>query len=88
MCTNSLFVSDKRAEKSSSFISKHLVFLGECIEVMKSLESDSDDMILADPPYNTANKNFNKTKEFFDRADNLLENLLTYLEQNNSNLAS
>ena len=32
--------------------------------------------------YNTANKTFNKTKEFFDRADNLLENLLTYLEEN------
>jgi multimeric flavodoxin WrbA len=33
--------------------------------------------------YNTANKTFNKTKDFFDRADNLLENLLTYLEENN-----
>lgn len=32
--------------------------------------------------YNTANKTFNKTKEFFDRADNLMENLLTYLEEN------
>jgi len=32
--------------------------------------------------YNTANKTFNKTKEFFDRADNLIENLLTYLEEN------
>jgi multimeric flavodoxin WrbA len=30
--------------------------------------------------YNTANKTFNKTSEFFERADNLLENLLTYLE--------
>lgn len=38
--------------------------------------------------YNTANKNFNKTKEFFDRADSLLENILAYLEQNSSNLAS
>lgn len=33
--------------------------------------------------YNVANKTFSKTKEFFDRADNLLENLLTYLEENN-----
>lgn len=32
--------------------------------------------------YNLANKTFNKTKEFFDRADHLLENLLTYLEEN------
>ena len=32
--------------------------------------------------YNIANKTFSKTKEFFDRADNLLENLLTYLEEN------
>lgn len=32
--------------------------------------------------YNTANKNFKKTKEFFERANNLLENLLTYLEEN------
>lgn len=32
--------------------------------------------------YNTANKTFKKTKEFFERADNLLENLLTYLEEN------
>ncbi len=32
--------------------------------------------------YNTANKIFNKEKEFFERADNLLENLLTYLEEN------
>ena len=27
-------------------------------------------------------KNFKKTKEFFERANNLLENLLTYLEEN------
>jgi len=33
--------------------------------------------------YNMANKTFNKTKEFFERADNLLENLLNYLEENN-----
>ncbi len=33
--------------------------------------------------YNLANKTFDKTKEFFDRADNLLENLLNYLEDNN-----
>ena len=32
--------------------------------------------------YNLANKNFNKEKDFFDRADHLLENLLTYLEEN------
>jgi multimeric flavodoxin WrbA len=32
--------------------------------------------------YNVANKTFNKEKEFFERADNLLENLLTYLEEN------
>jgi multimeric flavodoxin WrbA len=32
--------------------------------------------------YNVANKTFNKTKEFFDRANNLIENLLTYLEEN------
>jgi len=32
--------------------------------------------------YNLANKNFNKEKEFFDRANSLLENLLTYLEEN------
>jgi hypothetical protein len=32
--------------------------------------------------YNMANKTFDKTKEFFERADNLLENLLTYLEDN------
>jgi multimeric flavodoxin WrbA len=32
--------------------------------------------------YNLANKTFNNTKDFFDRADNLLENLLTYLEEN------
>jgi multimeric flavodoxin WrbA len=32
--------------------------------------------------YNLANKTFNKEKEFFDRANNLLENLLIYLEEN------
>lgn len=32
--------------------------------------------------YNLANKTFVKTDEFFDRADNLLENILTYLEEN------
>jgi len=32
--------------------------------------------------YNMANKNFNKEKEFFERANNLIENLLTYLEEN------
>ena len=31
--------------------------------------------------YNVANKTFNKTKEFFDRADHLMDNLLTYLEE-------
>jgi hypothetical protein len=30
--------------------------------------------------YNTANKTFNKNKEFFDRADNLMDNLLNYLD--------
>jgi multimeric flavodoxin WrbA len=30
--------------------------------------------------YNTANKTFNKNKEFFDRANNLIENLLNYLD--------
>ena len=30
--------------------------------------------------YYDANKTFNKNKEFFDRADNLLENLLDYLD--------
>ena len=33
--------------------------------------------------YNVANKTFNKTKEFFDRADHLMDNLLTYLEEKN-----
>jgi multimeric flavodoxin WrbA len=33
--------------------------------------------------YNTANRNFNKTKEFFDRADNLMKKLLIYIEENN-----
>jgi len=32
--------------------------------------------------YNVANKNFNKTPEFIERADNLMDNLLTYLENN------
>ncbi len=32
--------------------------------------------------YNLANKTFSKTDEFFDRADDLLENILTYLEEN------
>ena len=31
--------------------------------------------------YNVANKTFNKNKEFFDRADHLMDNLLTYLEE-------
>jgi multimeric flavodoxin WrbA len=31
--------------------------------------------------YNVANKTFNKTKEFFDRADHLMDSLLTYLEE-------
>jgi multimeric flavodoxin WrbA len=31
--------------------------------------------------YYTANKNFNKTGEFFERADNLIENLLDYLDK-------
>lgn len=31
--------------------------------------------------YYTANQNFGRESEFFDRADNLLENLLTYLEE-------
>lgn len=35
--------------------------------------------------YNTANKTFNKNKEFFDRANNLIENLLNYLD-NKSNI--
>jgi hypothetical protein len=30
--------------------------------------------------YYDSNKTFNKNKEFFDRADNLLENLLDYLD--------
>ena len=33
--------------------------------------------------YNVANKTFNKTKEFFDRADHLMDSLLTYLEEKN-----
>lgn len=32
--------------------------------------------------YNVANKTFDKNKEFIERADNLMENLLTYLEEN------
>lgn len=31
--------------------------------------------------YNTANKTFNKEKEFFDRADKLIENLLNYFDE-------
>ena len=31
--------------------------------------------------YYVANQKFNKEKEFFDRADSLLENLLVYLEE-------
>jgi hypothetical protein len=34
--------------------------------------------------YNTANKTFNKNKEFFDRANNLMENLLNYLDSKNN----
>ena len=32
--------------------------------------------------YYVANQKFNKEKEFFDRADDLIENILTYLEEN------
>jgi multimeric flavodoxin WrbA len=34
--------------------------------------------------YYTANKTFNKEKEFFERADNLVENLLNYLDEKNN----
>lgn len=36
--------------------------------------------------YNIANKTFDKTQEFFDRADYLLDNLLTYLEDNKNKI--
>jgi multimeric flavodoxin WrbA len=36
--------------------------------------------------YYVANQKFNKEKEFFDRADNLIENLLTYLDENKTEL--
>jgi hypothetical protein len=32
--------------------------------------------------YYVANQKFNKEKEFFDRADDLIENILIYLEEN------
>ena len=57
------------------------------IQFKNSLVSFIDELIEAfyvnrGIDYNTANKTFKKTKEFFERADNLLENLLTYLEEN------
>lgn len=34
--------------------------------------------------YSVSNKIFDKTKEYFDRADNLMDNLLNYLEEKNN----
>jgi site-specific DNA-methyltransferase (adenine-specific)/modification methylase len=40
----------------------HKLFLGDCNEVMNRLKEDSADVVLVDPPYNTANKNTKKLK--------------------------
>ena len=46
---------------------KHKIICGDCIEVMKEMESDSVDLVLTDPPYNAQIKygnNFDDSKEW------------------------
>lgn len=33
------------------------IYCGDCIELMKEIESDSIDLIIADPPYNVSREN-------------------------------
>jgi len=40
----------------------HKLYFGDCNEIMDKLERDSVDVILVDPPYNTANKNTKELK--------------------------
>ncbi len=40
----------------------HKLYFGDCNEIIDKLDKDSVDVVLADPPYNTANKNTKKLK--------------------------
>jgi len=40
----------------------HKIYLGDCNEIMNKLKDNSVDIVLADPPYNTANKNIKELK--------------------------
>ncbi|MBI2575063.1 site-specific DNA-methyltransferase, partial [Candidatus Woesearchaeota archaeon] len=40
----------------------HKLYLGDCNEIMNKLEENSVDVVLVDPPYNTANKNTKELK--------------------------
>jgi len=40
----------------------HKLYLGDCNEIIEKLPSESIDVILVDPPYNTANKNTKELK--------------------------
>ena len=40
----------------------HKLYFGDCNELMDKLDADSIDVVLVDPPYNTANKNTKELK--------------------------
>ena len=40
----------------------HKLYLGDCIEIMSKFDAEIFDVVLVDPPYNTANKNTKELK--------------------------
>jgi len=46
----------KRKTTAISFINMEVLFEGDCLEIMRTLPSESVDMIFADPPFNVGKK--------------------------------
>lgn len=44
------------------------IYLGDCLEVMKTFPDKSFDLVLTDPPYGTTSNEWDTVVDFFDEA--------------------